>query len=218
MCFFCERYWWTKGNFLLYNFQLHNYYFAVKIIQLPCYPTAFVLQVNNIPVNVFPITFPGHSAHMLNSSKDLPKIVIANFSQGSAVKSMDFHPGKQSLLLGLLMLLNKFVFFGFFCFLFLVKFTCCMVSGILFYFPSNFSGNKHWRYNCLGGRQQAQASFSEFQDLGPCCMLSDFAGLICLIFSSLGQQIVLILRTNHKANIIFMSCDRNLWSLHTLHR
>lgn len=134
MCFFCERYWWTKGNFLLYNFRLHNYYFAVKIIQLPCYPTAFVLQVNNITVNVFPITFPGHSAHMLNSSKDLPKIVIANFSQGSAVKSMDFHPGKQSLLLGLLMLLNKFVFFGFFCFLFLVKFTCCMVSGILFYF------------------------------------------------------------------------------------
>lgn len=63
-------------------------------------------------VNVFPHTSPGQShADTLHSSEDLPKTVIVSLSQGSAVKSMDFHPMQQTLLLGLLMLLNEsFVF------------------------------------------------------------------------------------------------------------
>ncbi|CAN4086401.1 unnamed protein product [Withania somnifera] len=57
-------------------------------------------EVNNLPVNIFPVTYPGQShAHSLHSSDDLPKTVVVNLNQGSAVKSMDFHPVQQTLLL-----------------------------------------------------------------------------------------------------------------------
>lgn len=62
-----------------------------------------LLQVNNVPVNILPVTYPGQShAHAVYSSDDLPKNVVVSLNQGSAVKSMDFHPLQQSLLLGLL--------------------------------------------------------------------------------------------------------------------
>ncbi|XP_059291253.1 topless-related protein 4 isoform X2 [Lycium ferocissimum] len=57
-------------------------------------------EVNNLPVNIFPVTYPGQShAHSLHSSDDLPKTVVVNLNQGSAVKSMDFHPVQHTLLL-----------------------------------------------------------------------------------------------------------------------
>lgn len=58
-----------------------------------------------MPVNILPVMYPGQShAHTLYSSDDLPKTVVVNLNQGSAVKSMDFHPARQILLLGKLML------------------------------------------------------------------------------------------------------------------
>ncbi|KAK2996120.1 hypothetical protein RJ639_029420, partial [Escallonia herrerae] len=57
-------------------------------------------EVNIMPVNILPVTYPGQShAHTSYSSDDLPKAVVANLNQGSAVKSMDFHPVQQTLLL-----------------------------------------------------------------------------------------------------------------------
>jgi hypothetical protein len=59
-----------------------------------------------MPVNILPVMYPGQShAHSLYSSDDLPKAVVVNLNQGSAVKSMDFHPVQQILLLGKLLLL-----------------------------------------------------------------------------------------------------------------
>ncbi|XP_057459402.1 topless-related protein 4-like isoform X2 [Actinidia eriantha] len=57
-------------------------------------------DANNLPVNIFPVTYPVQGpSHSLQSSDDLPKTVVANLNQGSAVKSMDFHPVQQTLLL-----------------------------------------------------------------------------------------------------------------------
>ncbi|KAL8042991.1 hypothetical protein ABFX02_09G089000 [Erythranthe guttata] len=57
-------------------------------------------EVNKMPVNILPIVYPGQShAHSSNSADDLPKTVVANLNQSSAVKSMDFHPVQQTLLL-----------------------------------------------------------------------------------------------------------------------
>ncbi|KAG9138676.1 hypothetical protein Leryth_018567 [Lithospermum erythrorhizon] len=55
---------------------------------------------NNIPVNIMPIGYSGPSHGQSSySSEDLPKAVVMTLNQGSAVKSMDFHPVQQSLLL-----------------------------------------------------------------------------------------------------------------------
>ncbi|KAL9232013.1 hypothetical protein vseg_007163 [Gypsophila vaccaria] len=55
-------------------------------------------EANN--VNILPTMFPGPSqTPTLYSSDDLPKTVVANLNQGSAVKSMEFHPQQHSLLL-----------------------------------------------------------------------------------------------------------------------
>ncbi|XAR67781.1 hypothetical protein NMG60_11002680 [Bertholletia excelsa] len=57
-------------------------------------------EVNNIPINILPVTYPGQGpAHALYSSDDLPKTVVAILNQSSSVKSMDFHPMQQTLLL-----------------------------------------------------------------------------------------------------------------------
>ncbi|PKI48466.1 protein TOPLESS-like isoform X2 [Punica granatum] len=54
----------------------------------------------NLPVNVLPVTFPGHShPPAFNAPDDLPKIVARTLSQGSSPMSMDFHPVQQTLLL-----------------------------------------------------------------------------------------------------------------------
>ncbi|KAF9662879.1 hypothetical protein SADUNF_Sadunf18G0100400 [Salix dunnii] len=57
-------------------------------------------EVNNLPVNIMPISYSrqnrGQSSY---SSDDLPKNPVMALNQGSAVKSMDFHPIQKILLL-----------------------------------------------------------------------------------------------------------------------
>ncbi|XP_011073420.1 topless-related protein 4 [Sesamum indicum] len=56
-------------------------------------------EVNSLPVNILPVVYPSQShAHSSYSADDLPKTVVANLNQGSGVKSMDFHPVQQTLL------------------------------------------------------------------------------------------------------------------------
>ncbi|XP_027066382.2 topless-related protein 4 isoform X1 [Coffea arabica] len=57
-------------------------------------------EANNMPVNILPVGFSGQSHGQSSySSDDLPKAVVLSLNQGSAVKSMDFHPVQQILLL-----------------------------------------------------------------------------------------------------------------------
>ncbi|KAK4760355.1 hypothetical protein SAY87_005248 [Trapa incisa] len=57
-------------------------------------------EVNNMPVNILPATYNSQSHGQSSySSDDLPKNVVMTLNQGSAVKSMDFHPVQQILLL-----------------------------------------------------------------------------------------------------------------------
>ncbi|KAI5680896.1 hypothetical protein M9H77_02123 [Catharanthus roseus] len=57
-------------------------------------------EANNLPVNILPVGYSAQSHGQSSySSDDLPKAVIMTLSQGSAVKSMDFHPVQQILLL-----------------------------------------------------------------------------------------------------------------------
>ncbi|CAL5339434.1 unnamed protein product [Camellia sinensis] len=57
-------------------------------------------SVNNLPVNILPVGYHGQSHGQSSySSDDLPKAVVMTLNQGSAVKSMDFHPVQQILLL-----------------------------------------------------------------------------------------------------------------------
>ncbi|KAG2723160.1 hypothetical protein I3760_02G158700 [Carya illinoinensis] len=54
----------------------------------------------NLPVNVLPVTFPGHShGQPFNAPDDLPKTVSRTLNQGSSPMSMDFHPVQQTILL-----------------------------------------------------------------------------------------------------------------------
>nr|XP_043628394.1 topless-related protein 4-like [Erigeron canadensis] len=57
-------------------------------------------EVNHMPVNMLPVGYMGQSHGQSSySSDDLPKTVWTTVSQGSTVKSMDFHPLQQVLLL-----------------------------------------------------------------------------------------------------------------------
>ncbi|GER44102.1 transducin family protein / WD-40 repeat family protein [Striga asiatica] len=58
-------------------------------------------EVVNLPVNVLPVSFPGHSHSQppFNAPDDLPKTVARTLNQGSSPMSMDFHPIQQTLLL-----------------------------------------------------------------------------------------------------------------------
>lgn len=52
-------------------------------------------------MNILPVAYPGQSHGQSSySPEDLPKAVVMTLNQGSAVKSMDFHPVQQILLLG----------------------------------------------------------------------------------------------------------------------
>lgn len=63
-------------------------------------PFGIVDEVNNMPLNILPVTYPVQSQNQTSySPDDLPKTVVASLSQGSTVKSMDFHPLQHSLLL-----------------------------------------------------------------------------------------------------------------------
>ncbi|GER48462.1 WD-repeat protein [Striga asiatica] len=54
----------------------------------------------NLPVNVLPVSFPGHhSQPSFSAPDDLPKTVARTLNQGSSPMSMDFHPIQQTLLL-----------------------------------------------------------------------------------------------------------------------
>ncbi|XP_022755149.1 topless-related protein 4-like [Durio zibethinus] len=57
-------------------------------------------EVNNLPINILPVPYAGQSHGQSSYSlDDLPKTVVMTLSQGSAVKSMDFHPMQQTVLL-----------------------------------------------------------------------------------------------------------------------
>ncbi|XP_048233740.1 topless-related protein 1 isoform X3 [Ricinus communis] len=57
-------------------------------------------EVVNLPVNVLPVSFPGHGhGQNFNAPDDLPKTVSRTLNQGSSPMSMDFHPLEQTLLL-----------------------------------------------------------------------------------------------------------------------
>ncbi|XP_054821523.1 topless-related protein 4-like isoform X1 [Prosopis cineraria] len=57
-------------------------------------------QVNNLPVSMLSVAYSSQSHGQSSySSDDLPKNVVMTLSQGSTVKSMDFHPLQQILLL-----------------------------------------------------------------------------------------------------------------------
>ncbi|XP_038993347.1 topless-related protein 1-like [Hibiscus syriacus] len=54
----------------------------------------------SLPINVLPVTFPGHGhSQTFNAPDDLPKAVARTLNQGSSPMSMDFHPVQQTLLL-----------------------------------------------------------------------------------------------------------------------
>ncbi|KAJ7978950.1 Topless-related protein [Quillaja saponaria] len=57
-------------------------------------------EVNNLPVSMLPVAYSSQSHGQSSySSDDLPKTVVMTLSQGSTVKSMDFHPVQQIILL-----------------------------------------------------------------------------------------------------------------------
>ncbi|XP_030464765.1 topless-related protein 4-like isoform X1 [Syzygium oleosum] len=57
-------------------------------------------EVNNLPVNIMPVTYNSQSHGQSSySSDDLPRNVVTTLNQGSPVRSMDFHPVQQILLL-----------------------------------------------------------------------------------------------------------------------
>ncbi|KAK9715176.1 hypothetical protein RND81_06G147900 [Saponaria officinalis] len=57
-------------------------------------------EVNNLPLNILPVAYNSQSHGQSSCSpEDLPKNCIMNLNQGSSVKSLDFHPLQQNLLL-----------------------------------------------------------------------------------------------------------------------
>ncbi|KAK8697340.1 hypothetical protein V6N13_113492 [Hibiscus sabdariffa] len=63
-------------------------------------PFGMTDEDNNLPVNISPTPYAGQSHGQSSySSDDLAKTVVMTLSQGSTVKSMDFHPVQQILLL-----------------------------------------------------------------------------------------------------------------------
>ncbi|GMH04542.1 hypothetical protein Nepgr_006382 [Nepenthes gracilis] len=57
-------------------------------------------EVSTLPVNILPVAYNSQSHGQSSySSDDLPRNVMINLNQGSAVKSLDFHPVQQILLL-----------------------------------------------------------------------------------------------------------------------
>ncbi|KAL2534036.1 Topless-related protein 4 [Abeliophyllum distichum] len=63
-------------------------------------PFAVSEEAKKLGINVLPVTYRGQNhPHNSQSTDDLPKTLVANLNQGSAVKSMDFHPNQQTLLL-----------------------------------------------------------------------------------------------------------------------
>lgn len=58
----------------------------------------------SLGVNMLPMSFPGQAhghSPAFKAPDDLPKTVARTLTQGSSPMSMDFHPIKQTLLLGM---------------------------------------------------------------------------------------------------------------------
>ncbi|CAN6540784.1 unnamed protein product [Malus baccata var. baccata] len=63
-------------------------------------PFGITDEANNLPVNMLPVVYPNQSHGQSSySSDDLPRSVVMTLCPGSTVKSMDFHPVLQILLL-----------------------------------------------------------------------------------------------------------------------
>ncbi|XP_048424911.1 topless-related protein 4-like isoform X2 [Pyrus x bretschneideri] len=63
-------------------------------------PFGITYEANNLPVNMLPVAYPNQSHGQSSySSDDLPRSVVMTLCPGSTVKSMDFHPVQQILLL-----------------------------------------------------------------------------------------------------------------------
>ncbi|XP_038696642.1 topless-related protein 4-like isoform X2 [Tripterygium wilfordii] len=93
----------TPTNNLAMDYQMADSEHMLKRSRPYGIPDEFDYQVNNLPVNIFPIAYASHShshSHgQSSSSDDLPKTVVMSLNQGSPVKSMDFHPLQSNLLL-----------------------------------------------------------------------------------------------------------------------
>ncbi|XP_056162480.1 topless-related protein 4-like isoform X13 [Syzygium oleosum] len=96
---------WLKWNNCPSDFEVTNFH-PKKLIVLDLSWNQILkdwkgwgpLKVNNLPVNILPVTYNCQSLCQ-NSSDDLPRNVVITLSQDSPVKSMDFHPVQQILLL-----------------------------------------------------------------------------------------------------------------------
>lgn len=76
-------------------------YAIICLLTLSVLLNMLILQANNMPVNIMSVGYTGQSHGQSSYSlDDLPKTVVLSLNQGSAVKSMDFHPVQQILLLG----------------------------------------------------------------------------------------------------------------------
>ncbi|KAL1565037.1 WUS-interacting protein 2 [Salvia divinorum] len=74
--------------------------FGVPVEASSSRPSGVPVEANKVPVKILPVACPGQSqAHSMYTADDLPKNVVGCLDQGSAVKSMDFHPVQQTLLL-----------------------------------------------------------------------------------------------------------------------
>lgn len=126
----------------------------------------FFLQVS-LPVNVLPVSFPGHAhSQSFNAPDDLPKTVARTLNQGSSPMSMDFHPIQQTLLL------------GWFCNLILFSFVkssskCCsdLICTLLFLSDNSVGTNVGdiglWE---VGSRERLVQKNFKVWDLSACTM------------------------------------------------
>ncbi|KAJ9551023.1 hypothetical protein OSB04_015068 [Centaurea solstitialis] len=70
------------------------------LLKRPRTPPTNNPAANHMPVNILPVGYIGQSHGQSSySSDDLPKAVVMTLNQGSLVRSMDFHPVQQILLL-----------------------------------------------------------------------------------------------------------------------
>lgn len=118
-------------------------------------------QVNNLPVNILPVTYPQSHSQSMYTPDDLPKTVVRVLNQGSTPMSMDFHPVQQTLLLGRLSLINSIIVSFLFWFIWIIL-ICCFILAFVFCFSRYERG---W-HRVVGRRYQGEIGFKEFQGLG----------------------------------------------------
>ncbi|KAA8525807.1 hypothetical protein F0562_007662 [Nyssa sinensis] len=94
----------TNVNLMQGNLNLHGYSRTPPTNLSVDYPSGDsdhvtkrramgLLDELNMPVNILPVSFPGHAlSQAFNAPDDLPKTVAKTLNQGSTSMSMDFHP------------------------------------------------------------------------------------------------------------------------------